>query len=438
MFLSPSHSVSRLLAFVALAVWGVLPLGYATAQSKGDAIQLRRPEDSFSATVRKAWVDAGFCFGWILEDVPVPALESTPPKSNRVLPAFQKSEWPVGVVARLPHPDEPFALNFAEAKVSDETLKEISKLGELSYLCIDAGQVTARGFLHLAALKKFRTLHIIGGKLAKEELKAVSHLTSLRSLALVETDVTVADLGSVRQLQRLSLLNGAIPPAGARALAGLEHLEELSLNVARLNDAAIKELANCRKLSRLDLGGNNLDKITLTPLRTIKPLKSLSLSRTHITDDFVKQLVAFENLEELVLDNNEVSDAGLAYVVSLTKLRELSICNTMITDDGLKHLRRLKSLRLLRAASTSITEAGIKALKEYLPNLRIDLTPKQRLEAAGKECRGPLPRCLCFPPNVTCWDKEGKEDVARSESLSSFRIAAPDQIAASWGRMQSR
>jgi hypothetical protein len=80
-----------------------------------------------------------------------------PAKENAkgvVLPAIMFRTCDDELLAKLPQPMVPFALNFISATVSDAGLKHLADLKQLHWLYMDATEMSDAGLKHLADLKR--------------------------------------------------------------------------------------------------------------------------------------------------------------------------------------------------------------------------------------------------------------------------------------------
>ncbi len=82
------------------------------------------------------------------------------------------------------------------------------------------------------------------------------------------------------------------------------------------------------------------------------------------------------NLQVLALNGTQITDAGLVHLQNLIALEELHLSWTEIIDVGLVYLHKLKNLRSLDLDYTKVSDAGIAAVKQALPDCRIDWKPK--------------------------------------------------------------
>jgi hypothetical protein len=282
----------------------------------------------FPTDVYEAWTDTGATAGWVrartegltffYANVP-PAIAPLPGD----VPGFSLVRWRDGVVAKLPPPQQPFALNLSGTGVTDVGLKELSGMHALHTLDLQAADVTDAGLRELAGLKGLRTLN----------------LTFARKV----TDAGVKELTSLKGLQRLYLSGTSV------------------------TDRGLKELASMEELVCLDLGGLKVTNAVLRELARLKRLRALHLATNELTDADLKELIPLKGLRCLELAGMQVTDAGLRELSGLTELHCLDLSGTQVTDAGLKHLTGLKGLQSLSLESTPVTDAGLQELQRALP-----------------------------------------------------------------------
>jgi hypothetical protein len=83
------------------------------------------------------------------------------------VPAFKFTVWKKGVIEKLPAPPSPFGLAVT-APVTDEALKELAGLKNLTYLDLANAKVTDDGLKCLTGLKKLKVLRVAGSKVTIE------------------------------------------------------------------------------------------------------------------------------------------------------------------------------------------------------------------------------------------------------------------------------
>jgi len=74
----------------------------------------------------------------------------------------------------------------------------------------------------------------------------------------------------------------------------------------------------------------------------------------------------------LELQHSNVQDGDLVYVAKAPHLAVLNLYATAVGDTGLEHLHDLRSLEQLYLWQTQVTSAGVEALRQALPEARVD------------------------------------------------------------------
>lgn len=81
----------------------------------------------------------------------------------------------------------------------------------------------------------------------------------------------------------------------------------------------------------------------------------------------------FPDLEDrLSIQSTKAGDDTLRSIGRLSKFRILYADITHVTDAGLKHIEKLDQLNYINLQKTQVTDAGITALRQALPNCRIE------------------------------------------------------------------
>src|SRR5207245_4389108 len=108
-----------------------------------------RPPEPLPEPIVTAWKNAGAEVGWMRYEIIlqfVPAGQGKPGD----LPAFRFSPWRYGLLAKLPDPGRPFALDLSGTDLTDAGLKELAGLKSLQVLDLDFTPVTDAGLNGLA------------------------------------------------------------------------------------------------------------------------------------------------------------------------------------------------------------------------------------------------------------------------------------------------
>ena len=93
-----------------------------------------------------------------------------------------------------------------DTKITDASLKELTKLKKLEELYLSNTQITDAGLNEVAKLQKLHCLWLKDTKITSKGLKEVAKLQKLRTLNLSETKITDVGLKEVVKLQKLKSL----------------------------------------------------------------------------------------------------------------------------------------------------------------------------------------------------------------------------------------
>ncbi|MFI4849482.1 MAG: protein kinase [Gimesia chilikensis] len=285
------------------------------------------------------------------------------PKTEREI-----AEWVIGLggsvavngmsckqIADLP--DEMFeitAVALRESEFEDDQLASLANLKKLTGLYLDSSSISDTALTHLGKLQQLQRLNLAKTKITGAGLSSLGEIPGLMYLDLSESALTNVGLKNIGNLKQLVTLNiptiSGIDDTGLAHIAGLTNLQELYLhNNPQLTDDGIKHLQGMHQLTEL------------------------TLANTGFSDAGMKYLSGIKDLEKLHLANcQRLSDAGIEHLANLKKLKSLLLFLTPITDAGLKHLHGLKKLEMLDLRDTKVTSAGITALKQALPNCKIE------------------------------------------------------------------
>jgi Leucine-rich repeat (LRR) protein len=244
----------------------------------------------------------------------------------------------------------------------------------------------------LAPLKNLTTLDLEGTQVTEMGLKELAPLTNLTTLS-PPGPLTDGVLRSLREIGLLHALTQASAEGGHRPDRP-EHVVKLDLSGTKVTDAGLAELAPLKNLNTLLLpnpsewyGEGNRKSIRMTdselcPLREIgllhalpvavaawgkRPARpeyvlSLELHGKGVTDEGLKGLAKFKNLTTLDLGDTAVTDASLPEMIQLSGLTSLDLHDTGVTVAGLHDLGKLTNLTTLDLRGIAVTDAGLKEL----------------------------------------------------------------------------
>ncbi|MGE5190908.1 MAG: protein kinase domain-containing protein [Deltaproteobacteria bacterium] len=251
-------------------------------------------------------------------------------------------------------------LDLQDTPLSDTGLVPLKNLPDLRSLQLSRTRITGAALEELASLGNLKELHLEGTPVHDRDLKHLQDLPQLETLSLARTEVTGAwdrdgkapSLHYVWELKELTTLD----------LSGL-HLEPNALNVPRRIEVPVRVLR---------LTGAKMNDDSLKHLSGMTSLRELSLRSTSVTGEGMKHLTWMAELEHLDLADTVVGDGGLKALGGLSSLKSLNLQGTVVSDAGLVHLQGLKRLQSLDLSGSKVTAAGVEALRQELPNCRIE------------------------------------------------------------------
>lgn len=384
-----------------------------------------------------------------LTDDDLKRLEQTPTLTSLIIPGrgdFSES----ALRSLLAIQNKLESLYLAQRVLTDECLKEIGDLKELSNLHVGAtgSLITDAGIAHLVGLSQMKQLTLHGTGLSDAGVKQLIGLKGLTWLNISDTtvsDASIETLGKFDRLIELNLKGTRITEAGFKKLqAALPKCKidwedsnrtiaaallaragfEITLNLPDGNSVSPKkpddlpagsfsvvgvqvrgapltnaELALISRLPALNalrcITGHNTTTEGLGRLLSLKPsLTSLGLGAGPVLDDGLKVIAQLSGLTNLAIDRTRISDAGLAHLAPLAHLEILYLYGTGISDAGLKHLVGFPKLSTLVLDDTAVSDegldtlAGMKALTTlYIRNTQITEDGQRKLQAALPKCK---------------------------------------------------
>lgn len=329
-------------------------------------------------------------------------------------------------------------LDLGSLRQAGDALAELGpRMKDLQEITISScGKLTEAGFKGLARCNSLQRVHLFSMKGLGET--ALRHLAALKALDYVSfqqcegvTDAAMGALGKSKSMTTISYQgrvefgDGALTElAKCKTLRrlGIEHMntgsgpdmedwgggEELEdpdnpmpprqpakpAPQAKFSDAAFKALGKAEGLRELTL--DRVDAVTDTALLGLLdlPLETLVLnSCVNVTDKGLQVIGKMKTLKRLSLSASggmflppgmegenakkmRITNEGLKHLGGLENLVDLNLSGQAINDAGLEHLKPLKALRLLVVHEVrGITESGEAALREAIPEIRVERDP---------------------------------------------------------------
>jgi internalin A len=210
-------------------------------------------------------------------------------------------------------------------------------------------------------------------------------------LNLFECNVTNASLREVaalKKLRSLNLVGTHVTEPGLIELPGLTQLSSLAVNQNLVTDRLLKRFADANRLHVLEI---IVDEIGWPQPKSGAEVRSINLSSTSVTDASLKELRRLKGLIKLQLNEMQVTDAALEVLAEINllhtldratgesekrpkntnEIQALNLQKCNVSDASLKVLAELQSLRALDLRDTRVTEAGLMRWRAAMPNCKI-------------------------------------------------------------------
>jgi len=312
-------------------------------------------------------------------------------------------------------------------QISDGVLAQLAgspaAAAAITEINMNGAKVSANGLGALSALPNLETLNISNSRVGADSLVAIGKSQSLKTISLANSDANdrvVSELSRIPHLQSLNLSGTQVTGGSATGFGSMPELTELSLAGTSADDQVISALATL-SIRNLDLSKSQITNASLPLLLKISTLETLDVSFCRVTGDGFKgfgrsdikelnvsatqfgiegfkaikgmksleKLIVYQtglvqhqscnvfrtfpNLKTMNAGKNGIGDPGMSVFFKGHKtLEKLELHdNKGITDNGLAALVGVKTLKVLNVAGTSCGSAGARALKQKLPECRI-------------------------------------------------------------------
>jgi Leucine-rich repeat (LRR) protein len=256
-------------------------------------------------------------------------------------------------------------LKISGTKISEETLKNIGQLTQITTLDVRCNLMLNSGLQHLSNLA-LEKLYITECKFSPESVDSIRNFAE--TLQVLEMsfvphldDEATGFLESMKNLQHLDIsLTHSFGDLTLIRVASLPKLQKLIASKIDVPSVmAMEALGKNPSLTFLDLGKNDITDLTASKLNSLCALTTLYLPYTRISDDFfILAPEVFEKVEYLKLTGNQgLTNVGVERLCrSARNLKSLDIGSTHLTDPCLIHLSTLHKLEELRIWGASISE----------------------------------------------------------------------------------
>jgi beta-lactamase regulating signal transducer with metallopeptidase domain/uncharacterized protein YjbI with pentapeptide repeats/Leucine-rich repeat (LRR) protein len=291
------------------------------------------------------------------------------------------------------------------AGITDEGLKTLGELVNLTYLTLSGNKISDAALVHLKNLSRLKDLSLDHTGITEDGLANLEPLQALENLRLYTdhkiTDVGAAHLAKLKSLRRLTD-NLILTDAGLASLATLPHLEHLSLSDSKITMAGARTIAGMKSLTWLHFHDCPIGDDGLAAMCDLPNVEYLQLSQTGVSGDGLKDLERMPRLSVLILDFGDRNEqpAGLQphlrEIAKLSHLKDLRIrgwgldssdlkeiagmlnlqdlnVDMPLDDEGAQHIGGLRNLQTLEIHDSVLTDAGLKQLANLGQLTSLDL-----------------------------------------------------------------
>jgi hypothetical protein len=262
-----------------------------------------------------------------------------------------------------------------EESVSDEWLKNLADLPDLTRLEIAGTNISDAGLASLRNLKNLEQFNVCLTPVTDGCLKHLAGLTHLKRLVICSTKVTGSgfkDIPDWPKIESINLHSNATTDEGLAAISRFSNLQRLEIVHSNVTDAGLKHLGKLTNLRQLHVASHGTTRNGLEFVENLTNLYQLDLYEQLASNEGLAHAGKLTNLKIVNLYVGPADDSGLAALRNLTNLEELSIGGLgKLTDASVDHLKGLKSLKKLTINGTKMTEEGMKRLREALPTTQI-------------------------------------------------------------------
>ncbi|MDR2440306.1 MAG: hypothetical protein LBE12_13180 [Planctomycetaceae bacterium] len=254
--------------------------------------------------------------------------------------------------------------------LTDNSLKEIAKLKELTELVVNYCNFSEFGMMDISELPKLTTLDIRAnmqvGNSGLNYLTSLPLLKSLKHLSPAVDDTGLEALTAVKGLETLEIQDFNITDRSGQFIRQFENLSNLIIMRCQgFGSSGILELKGM-KLNRLTLRGlPSINDTGMEVFRELTTLKRLYLNElTSISDAGILNLVYLKDLDTLDIWEIPITDQALETISKLTNLKTLLLRSTQITDASVDLLLAMPKLENLTLKdNTNVTQTALNKLR---------------------------------------------------------------------------
>lgn len=151
------------------------------------------------------------------------------------------------LLSKLYRCEKLFVLSLRETSATDESLKLVGRMRQLTTLVIAKTKVTSKGVRELCGLEDLQALSCADTAIDDEGVKALHSLKKLKVLSFAGCSVTDAGVNSIVGMQDLEMLALDRTKVSAKCLPGLKRLTKLkvlSLKDVDISDSELEAFAS--------------------------------------------------------------------------------------------------------------------------------------------------------------------------------------------------
>lgn len=177
-------------------------------------------------------------------------------------------------------------INLDDTKITDKSMKVLSKVPTLQEVYVDETAVTDKGVYELAALPHLKIFKCERIGITDDGIKCLSALPQLNTLDVGLCEgITLKSVEYLKKMPRLSALRISKTAIKPRHLKGFKNLHRLSCEFSSLSQEDIEAILSMTSLKRLTLTGSNLTGDQLMSFARLPHLEMLMLSGCrHISE----------------------------------------------------------------------------------------------------------------------------------------------------------
>ena len=210
---------------------------------------------------------------------------------------------------------------------TDETLRRISRLRELTMLDFGCGTISPSGLSHFNSHPALKSLNMV--------------FLTIRSMA-------------------------------SDPEPELSCLTSLSLNFSSFVASPLMCFKNSVNLETLGINESPWHVKSSQPLMKLRALRYCRIGDSELTEAMLEDLARLPALQELVLSQCRFQPGQLDHLRGAPSLRHLTISQWEVNDSYVEKLSKLTRLEFLDVDSTSISTEGIRLLKKRLPGCTVN------------------------------------------------------------------